>query len=186
MGRPKIPIDANVIEGMARVSCTTAEMASILGVGRRTIEDRFRREIEKGRASARMSLRHMQWKKALEGNIVMMIWLGKNELGQTDRAAIELSGQVDAQVLVGHVAAVLKVIEETPEYVVFARDRATPDESGVLRLLCEPRAVEAGTALEPDRHAPVIGGNGEAVTPPPTGSNGQDNGSAAGGNGSAH
>jgi hypothetical protein len=39
----------------------------------------------------RMSLRRLQWKKAQEGNTTMLIWLGKQYLGQSDKQ--ELTGK---------------------------------------------------------------------------------------------
>jgi len=73
-------------------------MAAVLGVSVDTIQRRkrdcpeFCGVIEKGRASLRNSLRRLQVKKALEGNTTMLIWLGKQLLGQTDRQSAELTG----------------------------------------------------------------------------------------------
>jgi hypothetical protein len=41
-------------------------------------------ELLKGRESLKQSLRRAQIKLALSGNAVMLIWLGKNLLGQSD------------------------------------------------------------------------------------------------------
>jgi hypothetical protein len=38
-----------------------------------------------------MSLRQWQLKKAKEGNVVMLIWLGKQMLGQQDKTQLVLS-----------------------------------------------------------------------------------------------
>lgn len=42
----------------------------------------------------RTSLRRMQWSKAKEGNVTMMIWLGKQVLGQKDRVEETLRSEV--------------------------------------------------------------------------------------------
>jgi hypothetical protein len=73
-------------------------MAAVLGVSVDTIQRRKRNSeefcgvIEKGRASLRNSLRRLQVKKALEGNTTMLIWLGKQLLGQSDRQQTEITG----------------------------------------------------------------------------------------------
>ena len=40
--------------------------------------------MDRGFAAGKMRLRKAQYRKALEGNPVMLIWLGKNVLGQKD------------------------------------------------------------------------------------------------------
>jgi len=39
--------------------------------------------------AGKASLRRTQWKAATGGNSTMMVWLGKNVLGQTDKQEIE-------------------------------------------------------------------------------------------------
>jgi hypothetical protein len=98
VARPLKSIDIRQVEELARIGCTEADMAAVLGVSVDTIQRRkrssaeFRGVIEKGHASLRNSLRRLQVKKALEGNVTMLIWLGKQLLGQTDRQSAELTG----------------------------------------------------------------------------------------------
>jgi len=86
-GRPKAELDLKAIEAAASIGCTQEEIGYIVGCSDRTIQkradahDAFRR----GQASMRTSLRRLQWKKAQEGNVAMMIWLGKQILGQKER-----------------------------------------------------------------------------------------------------
>jgi len=100
-GRPRIELDLRQVEELARIGCTEADMAAVLGVSVDTIQRRkrdceeFRGVIEKGRAALRNSLRRLQVKKALEGNVTMLIWLGKQLLGQSDRHDFEHSGSVE-------------------------------------------------------------------------------------------
>jgi hypothetical protein len=97
-GRPRLTLDLRQVEELARIACTEEDMAAVLGVSVDTIQRRkrtsaeFRGVIEKGRASLRNSLRRLQVKKALEGNTTMLIWLGKQLLGQSDRQSAELTG----------------------------------------------------------------------------------------------
>ena len=98
MARPAKPIDIRQVEELARLGCTEEDMAAVLGISVDTIQRRKRSSkefcgvIEKGRAYLRNSLRRLQVKKALEGNTTMLMWLGKQMLGQSDRQSAELTG----------------------------------------------------------------------------------------------
>lgn len=96
MGRPKKEIDAKQVERMAKVGCTVEEMSCIIGCDKRTLERRFAALIEKGRADLKQSLKHKQVQLALDGDRTMLIWLGKQYLGQSDKA----EQQVDQTVTV--------------------------------------------------------------------------------------
>lgn len=85
MARPRLSIDPAQVEELAAIMCTQAEMATVLGCSVKTLERRFGRAIEKGKARAATSLRRKQWQLAEKGNVTMLIWLGKQYLGQSDR-----------------------------------------------------------------------------------------------------
>jgi hypothetical protein len=90
-GRPRKPIDENVVLNMAAAGCTYPEIARACGVDPETIARRFADEIAKKRAEYAWTIRDRQNREAvMEGNPTMLIWLGKNVLGQKDRA--ELTG----------------------------------------------------------------------------------------------
>ena len=83
VGRPKLDIDPEQVTRLARLHCTMLEMASFFGCHIDTLRDNFSNEIDKGRAEGNISLRRKQWQMAVEkGNVVMLIWLGKQMLGQ--------------------------------------------------------------------------------------------------------
>jgi hypothetical protein len=98
MARPAKPIDIRQVEELARIGATEEDMAAVLGVSVDTIQRRKRASeefcgaIKRGQAATRNSLRRLQLKKALEGNVTMLIWLGKQLLGQSDRQKAELTG----------------------------------------------------------------------------------------------
>ena len=85
-GRPKVEVDEELLYKLASIHCTIKEMVDILGVS----EDTLRRRkdlagiIAKGKADGKMRLRRKQVEVAMSGNAVMLIWLGKNLLGQSD------------------------------------------------------------------------------------------------------
>jgi len=85
LGRPRAEIDLRLVQSLARIGCTHAEIATICGVAEPTIRRRCRTEINKGYDEMRMSLRRWQYEKAKEGNVAMLIWLGKQHLGQREK-----------------------------------------------------------------------------------------------------
>ena len=84
-GRPKTKIDKDQVRALAEIQCSWAEIASVLKTSRQVLQKRFNRVVEEGWLSGRMSLRREQMKAAMAGNVVMMIWLGKQYLGQADK-----------------------------------------------------------------------------------------------------
>jgi hypothetical protein len=99
MARPKLQIDPADVEALAAVHCTVAEIAAELDCSKRTLETRFCAAIEKGRERAKTSLKRAQFRVALDGNPAMLIWLGKQYLGQADRSEmkVDLSKASDAE-----------------------------------------------------------------------------------------
>lgn len=95
MGRPLKPINPDEVERLASIGCTLEEMALVLGCSISTLERRFDEVIKRGRAHLKSSIRRMQLEAARNGNVTMLIWLGKQLLGQRDEAAIEHAGELN-------------------------------------------------------------------------------------------
>lgn len=86
---------------MVRIQCTQTEICSILGMSDTTLNrrlqergyenflDLYKRHNDEGR----MSLRRMQWQAAENGNSTMLVWLGKQYLGQKDKQEQTISGE---------------------------------------------------------------------------------------------
>jgi len=92
--RAKIDIDPKQVEDMASIGCTIDEMATIIGCSGRTLQRRFVTAIERGRSRLNRSLRRKQAELALNGNVTMLIWLGKQYLGQSDRQEQKITEEV--------------------------------------------------------------------------------------------
>ncbi|MDD3135007.1 MAG: hypothetical protein PHF64_00765 [Methanoregula sp.] len=94
-GRKKIPIDYEKAEKLAIILCTQSEIAAVLNVPLSTLEHdpEFLRIHKKGMETGKASLRRMQYKGAEAGNATMLIWLGKQHLGQRDRMEQEITGK---------------------------------------------------------------------------------------------
>ena len=94
MGRPLAQIDPKIVAVMASVGCTNTEIADYFGVNETTIRKRFSEILIKERAGEKKKLRTLQWKAAKAGNATMLIWLGKQKLGQTDKVETKADTKV--------------------------------------------------------------------------------------------
>lgn len=115
VGRPKIEFseqDWEKIIGLIRIQCTAEEICGIFGFSEDTLSRRiqeadwldansFAELYKKHQHEGKASLRRAQWKAAMDGNPTMLVWLGKNNLGQTDQQAITLSGDSENPLVFG-------------------------------------------------------------------------------------
>ena len=94
-GRPRAEIDLAVLRRAAAIGCTNEELAVVVGVCSKTFYDHLKQDpdmqqaIDEGRQAGRTTLRRLQWQRANAGSDTMLIWLGKQLLGQRDKAQIE-------------------------------------------------------------------------------------------------
>ena len=96
MARPKKHnLDTEKVEQLAGFGCTNTEIASFFGCSENTIRRSYGEYLTKGRDKGKIRLRQLQWRAAVRGNVSMMIWLGKQVLGQTDRQEIEHIRPID-------------------------------------------------------------------------------------------
>lgn len=78
-------IDVKLVEGMASVGATNCEIADFCGVAEGTIRKRCGPLLLKARASLKTRLRRAQITAALDRNPALLIWLGKQMLGQVEK-----------------------------------------------------------------------------------------------------
>ena len=78
-------VDEEAIKKLAQLHCTYDEIAEFSGVSTKTLQRNYVHLIKKGREMGRISLRRAQFEKALSGNVVMQIWLGKQHLDQKEK-----------------------------------------------------------------------------------------------------
>lgn len=104
VGRPRMEFDTQRIERMARIGCTDEEIAILCSCSIETIKrskkrcSEFSAAIEKGKTNFKKSLRRMQYEVAKKGNATMLIWLGKQYLGQRDH--VEYKGNEEERRIV--------------------------------------------------------------------------------------
>ena len=85
MARPKkYNINTEELQKLAKYGMTNVEIADFFGCDESLIRKSYSEYLTKGRAEMKLRLRQLQWKSAEKGNAVMLIWLGKQMLGQSD------------------------------------------------------------------------------------------------------
>ena len=102
-GRPRIEFNEKQwkqIEEMCKIQCTGEEIAAVMGVDYDTLAARVKEShgvsfsdyIKRHSDGGKASLRRLQWLSAQNGNVTAQIWLGKQILGQSDKADHNVSG----------------------------------------------------------------------------------------------
>jgi hypothetical protein len=98
MARPEHPIDWEQVEKLCQIQCTQEEIASVIGCCLDTLQNRCAKEFNisfseffaQKKLGGKASLRRKQWALAEDGNATMLVWLGKNVLGQTDKQEVKV------------------------------------------------------------------------------------------------
>ena len=85
IGRNKVVVDPNEVYKLATYHCTIKDISNFFGVPRDTIQYNFGDLIVQGYEETKQSLRMKQIEVAMSGNPTMLIWLGKQMLGQSDQ-----------------------------------------------------------------------------------------------------
>lgn len=87
MARPKIEFNQdqiNAVRVMAQAQVPDDQIAAYLSCGESTLRRRFGTLLKEGRKAGLASLRSWQFAAAKKGNAAMLIWLGKQLLGQRE------------------------------------------------------------------------------------------------------
>lgn len=104
MGQPRALVlseaTCNLLMNLSAEGYTQVEISAMLGISTRTLSAFLannpdaREALDSGETLLRASLRRQQIKQALAGDATMLIWLGKQYLGQKDARHITASGTV--------------------------------------------------------------------------------------------
>ena len=103
--RPPIDIPEEDVLNLAEIGCTNVEIAGFFKVDESTIRKRFPEILTKGRESGKIRLRKKQFSVAMKGNVSMLIWLGKQILGQKDKTETEHGEKDSLQILIDTINA---------------------------------------------------------------------------------
>jgi len=95
MARPKLEINYDLVRELALIQCTQDEISSILHISDVTLRKNkmFLDIYKEAQEQGKKSLRRKQFDVAMTGNTSMLIWLGKQYLGQTDKSDSTITGQ---------------------------------------------------------------------------------------------
>jgi len=104
--RPRLDFNPKTVEGWGAIGASNGEMASMMECSERTISrrmndtDEFCLAYQKGLTRLKGSLRRKQIALANRGDRTMLIWLGKQLLGQKDTSHhdVAVGGVVKVQV----------------------------------------------------------------------------------------
>lgn len=94
-GRPRKDLDDEtfkILINLIEIQCTRDEICGVIGIGRETLNKRLKERGEesfealyaKHQEGGKASLRRAQWAAAMDGQPTMLVWLGKQVLGQRD------------------------------------------------------------------------------------------------------
>lgn len=101
MSRPRIEINWPDFDKLCAMQCTVLEIASWFDCSedtiKRAVKRRWHMPFEEYAASKKLkgniSIRRQQFERAQAGDKTMLIWWGKQYLGQQDRAQAEHTGK---------------------------------------------------------------------------------------------
>jgi hypothetical protein len=108
MGRPKIVIDWEQFDKLCALQCPLREIACWFNCSEDTIENACKREknmtfsdyFDIKRGNGKISIRRKQYEMAMGGSVPLLIWLGKQYLGQSDKMEQKVESNEQSQVTI--------------------------------------------------------------------------------------
>ena len=97
VGRPKkYDIDTDTLFKLAKYNLTNIEIADIYGCDEALLRKNYSEFLTKGRGELKKRLRQAQYEVAVDDkNVTMLIWLGKQILGQTEKAELQMNRPIE-------------------------------------------------------------------------------------------
>ena len=83
-GDNKKVVDPDEVYRLAEIGCSIEEMSNFFGVSRETLKYNFMPYMLRAESELHTKIRNKQIEVALNGHPTMLIWLGKQFLGQSD------------------------------------------------------------------------------------------------------
>ena len=93
VGRPEKEMDWKLLDSVLQYGASLIDCAELLEMSEDSIQRKIKEKSgvtfseyrEAKKSKIRMKLRQKQFEMAMNGNVALLIWLGKNELGQKDK-----------------------------------------------------------------------------------------------------
>lgn len=118
MAAPRtVHINSSWVYKLAQYGLNEREIASIFNCDASLISKRWSSEYAKGRHRLIFRLRRKQIQVAMTGNYTMLIWLGKQMLGQTEKHVLEGGGK-DSEPIAVSVKLDPKAIKEALQILI--------------------------------------------------------------------
>jgi hypothetical protein len=116
-GRKRKPIDLQKLEELAYLGAQFREMAPVLGVTTRTLENRskekqFRETIERGMAKRKIGIRQQLLKLVKQGNAAVTIHMSKVDLGQREHPETGVQSDRPLQISTEAINEILRRIKK--------------------------------------------------------------------------
>jgi hypothetical protein len=134
--KPSLDIDAEQVRKLAEIGLNNVDIAGFFDCDESTIRKRFPEYLTKGRVDRKITFCRGQYKAAQEGNIAMLIWLGKQELGQADK--VETKGVLTATVVDGERQRAMLGSERAIELACDLDAEISRDRGADPGRICEP------------------------------------------------
>ena len=107
-GRPVKPIDWEEFDKLCGLQCSLREIASWFDVSEDTIERavervhkmKYAEYFEQKRGRGKIAIRRKQYEMAMGGSVPLLIWLGKQYLGQVDKVEQKIEGNAGPQLVI--------------------------------------------------------------------------------------
>lgn len=148
----RIAIDYELVGKIALLNPSNDEMAWALGISRATWyrrqqdDEQLRETLAVGQHGRRLSIKRMQWKAAEKGNTALLIWLGKQELGQREPDKIQPQAiQADYKVEEIQAAALAQVAD----FLQQAADQGRSIEEVIGQVKSNADRIKATTEGDP-------------------------------------
>jgi Asp-tRNA(Asn)/Glu-tRNA(Gln) amidotransferase A subunit family amidase len=103
MARPKKPFDWSKLDAILQYGACLADCADIMDVSEDTVERQIKKEHNlrfaeyrlKKMSKMRVGILKKQVEVAMSGNVTMLIWVGKQYLGQVDKIEQETNATIN-------------------------------------------------------------------------------------------
>lgn len=103
VGRPPKEFDQKNFESLCQIQCTEEEICQFFSCSEKTLNKwcrekygaNFSQVFREKRGVGKISLRRAQYQAALNGNASLLIWLGKQYLGQSESAGTEDKKEIE-------------------------------------------------------------------------------------------